>query len=58
MYFTFQIANKKGADQTARMPRLVCTFVVCEEQSQGFSGRDPYDVEGLRLAMRLEFISR
>ena len=27
-YFTFQIANSKGADQTAWMCRLVCTFVV------------------------------
>ena len=38
-YFTFQIANNKGADQTARMRRLVCTFVVRK------SHRGPYDVE-------------
>ena len=35
-YFTFQIANNKGADQTARMRRLVCAFVVRKQQSQGF----------------------
>ena len=27
-YITFQIANNNGADQTARMRRLVCAFVV------------------------------
>ena len=26
-YFTFQTANSKGADQTARMHRLICTFI-------------------------------
>ena len=26
--FTFETENNKGADQTARMRRLVCTFVV------------------------------
>ena len=41
----FQIANNKGADQTARMHRLFCAFVVRKEQSQGFSHRGPYDVE-------------
>ena len=40
-YFTFQIVNNKGADQTALMRRLVCAFVVGKQQSQGFS----YDVE-------------
>ena len=27
-YYTIQAANNKGADQTARMCRLICTFVV------------------------------
>ena len=27
-YHTIQAANIKGADQTARMRRLICTFVV------------------------------
>ena len=44
-YFAFQIANNKGADQTARMRRLVCAFVVRKQQSQGFSYRGPYEVE-------------
>ena len=26
----------KGADQTVQMSRLVCAFVVCMQQSQGF----------------------
>ena len=39
--FTFQIVNNKGADQSARMRRLICVFVV----RKGFSHRDPYDVE-------------
>ena len=43
--FTFQKANNKGADQTARMRRLVCAFVVCNRQSQGFSRLGPYDFE-------------
>ena len=37
--------NNKGADQTARMHRLVCAFVVCKQQSQGVSHGGPYDVE-------------
>ena len=44
-YFTFQIANNKGADQTDRMRSLVCAFVVCKQPSQGFSRRGPYDIE-------------
>ena len=32
-YFTFQIVINKGADQTARMCRLVCAFVVRKQQS-------------------------
>ena len=27
-YYTFQIENNKGADQSAQMRRLVCTFIV------------------------------
>ena len=44
-YFTFQIANNKCADQTARMHRLVCAFVVRKQQSQGFLRQGPYGVE-------------
>ena len=44
-YHTFQIANNKGADQTVRMRRLVCAFVVCHQKSQGFSRQGLYDVE-------------
>ena len=35
-YDTFQKANNKGADQSARMRRLVCACVVCEPQKTGF----------------------
>ena len=35
-YFTFQIANDKGADQTARMRRLICVFVVRNQEKSGF----------------------
>ena len=44
-YFTFHIANNKGADQTARVCRLVCAFVVRKQQYHGFSCRSPYGVE-------------
>ena len=37
--------NNKGADQTARMRRLICAFVVRKQQSQGFLHRDHNDVE-------------
>ena len=37
--------NNNGADQTARMRSLVCTFVVRKEENPGFSRGDPYDVE-------------
>ena len=37
MYDTFQKANNKGADQTARMRRLVCAFVVPKPQKTDFS---------------------
>ena len=29
-YDNFKLSNNKGADQTARMHRLVCAFVVCK----------------------------
>ena len=35
-YDAFRKANNKGADQTARMPRLVCTFDVCKPPKIGF----------------------
>ena len=44
-YFTFQIAKNKCADQTARMRRLICAFVVRKQQSQRFSVRGSYDGE-------------
>ena len=37
----FQKVNNKGADQTARMRRLVCVFVVRIQQSQVISRRGP-----------------
>ena len=35
-YNAFQTANKKGADHSARMRRLVCTFVVCKPAEKRF----------------------
>ena len=37
-----QAANNKGADQTAQMRRLICTFVVRIWHKQVFSWRGPY----------------
>ena len=45
IYFTFQMTNDKGADQTARMRRLICAFVVRKQLNQGFPRRGSYDVE-------------
>ena len=36
MYFTIQAANNKGVDETARMRRLICTFVVRIWHKTGF----------------------
>ena len=44
-YYTIQAANNKGADQTARMRRLICTFVVRIWQKQVFSWRGSYLVK-------------
>ena len=41
-YCTFQIANKKGADQSVQMRRLVCAFIVHMQQSQVLSCQGPY----------------
>ena len=42
-YYTMQAANNKGADQTARMHRLICTFVVRIWHKQVFSWRCSYN---------------
>ena len=42
IYNTFQQANNKGADQTAQMCRLVCTFVVSNPSKTGFLASWPY----------------
>ena len=34
--FTFQIATDKGTNQTARMRRLICAFVVRNQEKSGF----------------------
>ena len=34
---TIQFVNSKGADQTARMRKLVCAFVVCRPRWQNSS---------------------
>ena len=41
IYDTFQSANSKGTDQTARMHRLVCTFVLCKPLKTGFLASRP-----------------
>ena len=40
---SFQTANDEGADQTARMRRLVCAFVVRKPPKQALSRRGPYE---------------
>ena len=40
-YDTFQKANNKDADQTARMRRLVCAFVVRKAPKTGFLATRP-----------------
>ena len=35
-YFTFQIANDKGAEQNARMRRLMSAFVVRNQKKSRF----------------------
>ena len=53
-YLSFKIANNKGADQTARMCRLVCAFVVRKQQSQGEGDMMlKHRLSGLRFATRL-----
>ena len=39
-----QSANNICADQTARMRRLVCAFVVRNPQDRVFSRRDPFNL--------------
>ena len=41
-YYTIKAANDKGADQTARMRRLICTFVGRIWGKQVFSRRGSY----------------
>ena len=40
-YDTFQQANNKYADQTARMRRLVCACVICKPPKTGFLASRP-----------------
>ena len=41
-YYTMYEANNNGADQTARMRRVICAFVVCIWRKQVFSWHDSY----------------
>ena len=41
IYNNFQNTNIKGAEQSARMCRLVCTFVVCKPLKTGFLALRP-----------------
>ena len=51
----FQKANSKGADQSGRMHRLVCTFVVRKPQRQVFSHQGPHNAsrEGSSLTIMI-----
>ena len=40
-YGAFQTANNKGADQTARLRRLVCAFVMCKPPKTDFLATRP-----------------
>ena len=51
---TFQNANNKGADQSARMRRLVWVFVVRKQPKTVFSRRGP----NVNMKQRLHFILR
>ena len=42
-------ANNKGDDQSARMRRLVCTFVVRKPQRQVFLRRGPYQADHITI---------
>ena len=48
-YNTFQNANNKGADQTARMCRLVCAFVVRKPPEDIFLSPISYHIRNVRL---------
>ena len=48
-YNSFQYANNKGADQTARMRRLVCAFVVRKHTTTGFLATRPNHVMSTKI---------
>ena len=59
MYFLDTlVANNKSADQTARMRRLVCTFIVRTLQRQGFSRRGPCIIVRERSGSVVECLTR
>ena len=53
MYDTFQKVNNKGADQTARMRRLVCTLVVRTSPKTGFLATWPICFDALHLSQKI-----
>ena len=59
MYDTFQKVNNKGADQTARMHRLVCACVALKPQEAGFLAPRPISTldptQGPRFNIRVNF---
>ena len=46
---TFQNANNKGADQAARMRRLVCAFVVRKVPKTGFLASRPINITAVNV---------
>ena len=54
-YDTFQLANINGADQTVRMGRLVCAFVVHKPRKQVYSRRGPYEGDVYRFLMKGQY---
>ena len=44
--------NKQDADQAVPPHRVVCSFVVCMQQSEGFSGQGPYGPQHEKTCLR------
>ena len=55
---TLQGANNKGADQSVRMPRLVCAFVVRKPPKTGFLMSRPIYIQGYICQIKIVFLPR
>ena len=54
---SFQLANDKCADQSSRMRRLVCAFVVRKPRRLFFSRRGPYDNGVNRIRQMIHWLN-